>query len=51
MDTALIAVGAVACPLGMLAMMAAMGWMMKRTGSHDTTSKASRPHTPGQLRV
>jgi hypothetical protein len=33
MNTALLALGALACPLGMLAMMGGMAWMARKAGS------------------
>lgn len=35
MDAALLGLAALACPLGMLAMMGGMWWMSRRSSSHE----------------
>ncbi len=42
METALLVLAALACPLGMLAMMGGMAWMAQRTGSEKGRSHRGR---------
>jgi hypothetical protein len=51
MDTALFVLGALACPLGMLAMMGGMAWMARKTGSDKPSDADSSDTATGHGRA